>query len=90
MSKKYNASHPNYYTVKIKGRNIECLDLIDALEMEHLKATALAYLFRAGRKGIWTTEINDLEKIIFYCKRRVRQLKKKVQIKLKRSEDVDE
>ncbi len=67
---------PNYYKVKvpvryadgtpISGGQVECFDLIDALEMDFYQGNALKYLFRAGRKT--ESKVEDMRKVHTYIK----------------------
>ena len=63
-------NHPAHYN---RGR-IECIEFIE--DQGHGKSfvvgNALKYLVRAGAKG---DEVEDLEKVIWYVRRRIEQVK---------------
>ena len=62
---------PEYY----KGQTIEVIDTIEDWDLNHHRASALQYVVRAGRKSK-DTEIEDLEKAIWWLKREVKRLTK--------------
>lgn len=53
--------NPSHY----RGKQWECIEIIEAHGLDHFRATALAYLLRAGRKH----GIEDLKKAVWYLKR---------------------
>ena len=62
-------NHPPHYTM---GK-IEVIDAIEDWNLDHHRASAVAYIVRSPHKG---TEVQDLEKAIWYLQRKVAQLKK--------------
>lgn len=60
-------NHPPHYKAHPSG--IECIQITE--HMDFLKGNAIKYIWRAGSKG---SEIEDLEKAIWYLERRIAQL----------------
>lgn len=67
--------HPEYY----RNRGVEPWDLIKAFELDYWRASAVAYLCRAGLKGDdpETGEIDDLRKAMTFIAERIRDLERK-------------
>lgn len=53
--------NPNHY----RGKQWECIEIIEAHGLDHFRATALAYLLRAARKN----GVEDLRKALWYLQR---------------------
>ncbi len=67
-----SAEKPNYYKVKIKGVEVECLDVIDVLDLGFCLGNTLKYIWRGGRK---TPDIlQDLRKARVYLDREIANL----------------
>ena len=63
-------NHPDHYG---GGDNpYEVIKVIEAWGLGFHLGNAIKYIGRAGKKG---NEIQDLEKAIWYCKRKIEQLK---------------
>lgn len=62
--------HPNHYNT---GK-IEVIDYIEDQQLGFHLGNAVKYISRAGRKNA-NTEIEDLEKAVWYIQRRINQLK---------------
>lgn len=72
----YDAVHrPSHYAL---GRDFEPIDVIEDWGLGFHLANAMKYISRAGRKG---DEVEDLEKAVWYLRRRIDQLENKVDIK---------
>jgi hypothetical protein len=56
---------PNYYRAVVQGVEVECFELIDALDLDFYLGNALKYLWRAGKKE-GASKISDLKKIRTY------------------------
>lgn len=56
---------PRHYHVTIKGVELDCFDVMDAVGVDtnHFLASAFAYLFRCMKKG---NTLLDVKKAIFY------------------------
>ena len=60
-------NHPPHYKAHPSG--IECIQITE--HMDFLKGNAIKYIWRAGSKG---SEIEDLEKAVWYLERRIAML----------------
>jgi len=70
-------SPQHYITTLSNGHKVECLDIIESLNMSLNRGSAFQYVWRAGRKeGTIEKEIEDLEKAVFYLNREIKFLKK--------------
>lgn len=67
-------NHPSYYT---EG-GIETLDFIEAKHLDFCLANAVKYITRAGKKSK-ETEVQDLQKAVFYINRRIYEIEKEKQ-----------
>lgn len=68
ISKTDKINHPPHYIgVKIKGIDIECIDVIEALDLDYKLGNVFKYLWRAGRKTENPKE--DIQKAIWYLTR---------------------
>ena len=66
-------NHPPYYT----DGGIETIDFIEAKKLNYHIGNAVKYLSRAGKKGSSKVEeIQDLDKAIWYIRRRIEQIDK--------------
>ena len=67
-----NVNHPDYYG---GGLNIyETIEIIDAWKLDFCLGNAVKYISRAGKKSK-ETEIEDLEKAIWYINHKIHLLK---------------
>ena len=72
MSKDHDpVNHPSWYC---EG-GIETIDFIEAKHLGFCLANAVKYISRAGKKSK-DTEIQDLEKAVFYINRRILEIKR--------------
>lgn len=62
--------HPNHYNWI---PNIECMDVVK--HFDFLLGNAIKYIWRAGHKDS-ATEIEDLEKAVYYLNIKIEELKK--------------
>lgn len=67
-------NHPSYYC---EG-GIETIDFIEAKHLGFCLANAVKYITRAGKKSK-DTEIEDLEKAVFYINRRIYEVRKEAE-----------
>lgn len=59
-------NHPKHYTgVMVNGHPVECIDLIEALNLPPHLANALKYIWRHRQKG----GLEDIRKAAWYCTR---------------------
>lgn len=65
-----NVNHPSHYT----DGNIEVLDFIEDKKLNFHRGNAVKYICRAGKKSK-ETEIEDLQKAVFYLNREIKNLK---------------
>lgn len=76
-------TRPNYYRAQVEVRlnpeddgtvegELECFDLIDALDLSFYTGNAMKYLFRAGKKS--PDVAGDLKKAITYLKQELERL----------------
>lgn len=65
-----NVNHPQHYT----DGNIEVLDFIEDKKLNFHRGNAVKYICRAGKKSK-ETEIEDLQKAVFYLNREIKNLK---------------
>ena len=65
-----NVNHPSHYT----DGNIEVLDFIEDKKLNFHRGNAVKYICRAGKKSK-ETEIEDLQKAVFYLNREFKNLK---------------
>lgn len=66
-----NVNHPSHYT----DGSIEVLDFIEDKTLNYHRGNAIKYICRAGKKSK-ETEIEDLQKAVFYLNREIKNLKK--------------
>lgn len=71
-------NHPKHYN---KGK-IEVIDFVEDQQLDFHRATAVKYICRAGSKEeagmtLEEKEIQDLEKALWYIKRKIRFLRRK-------------
>lgn len=64
-----NVNHPSHYT----DGNIEVLDFIEDKKLNYHRGNAVKYICRAGKKSK-ETEIEDLQKAVFYINREIKNL----------------
>lgn len=62
-------NHPSHYT-----QGIEAIEVIESWGLGFCLGNAVKYICRAEHKG---SEIQDLEKAVWYLNRRIQQLKQK-------------
>lgn len=77
MKKNDIVNHPSHYT----DGNIEVIDFIEDKQLGFCLGNAVKYISRAGKK-YKDKEIEDLEKAIWYIKRRIKELKNGEQEKI--------
>lgn len=65
-----NVKHPQHYT----DGSIEVLDFIEDKKLNFHRGNAVKYICRAGKKSK-ETEIEDLQKAVFYLNREIKNLK---------------
>lgn len=65
-----NVNHPQHYT----DGSIEVLDFIEDKKINFHRGNAVKYICRAGKKSK-ETEIEDLQKAVFYLNREIKNLK---------------
>lgn len=65
-----NVNHPSHYT----DGSIEVLDFIEDKKLNFHRGNAVKYICRAGKKSK-ETEIEDLQKAVFYLNREIKNLK---------------
>ena len=70
-------NHPSHYT----DGKIEVIDFIEDKQLNFHRGNAIKYIARAGKKNR-ETEIEDLEKAVWYINREIQRLEK-----LKKSKD---
>lgn len=70
-------NHPSHYT----DGKIEVIDFIEDKQLNFHRGNAIKYIARAGKKNK-ETEIEDLEKAVWYINREIQRLEK-----LKKSKD---
>ena len=66
-----NVNHPQHYT----DGSIEVLDFIEDKKLNYHRGNAIKYICRSGKKSK-ETEIEDLQKAVFYLNREIKNLKK--------------
>lgn len=71
MQKEDIVNHPSHYT----DGNIEVIDFIEDKQLGFCLGNAIKYISRAGKK-YKDKEIEDLEKAIWYIKRRIKEIEK--------------
>jgi len=64
-------NHPSHYT----DGNIEVIDFIEDKKFGYCLGNAIKYISRAGKKNP-DTEIEDLQKAVWYINRRISELEK--------------
>lgn len=65
-----NVNHPQHYT----DGSIEVLYFIEDKKLNYHRGNAIKYICRAGKKSK-ETEIEDLQKAVFYLNREIKNLK---------------
>ncbi|MBR0484606.1 MAG: DUF3310 domain-containing protein [Oscillospiraceae bacterium] len=86
-----NVNHPSYYT----DGKIEVIEFIEDKNFGYCLGNAIKYISRSGKKSK-ETEIQDLQKAIWYINRRIQELSKQQKSinnetdKLENEEDGDE
>lgn len=65
-------NHPDHY----KGSKFEAIDIIEDYQLDFCLGNAIKYILRSGRKEK-SKEIEDLEKAIWYVKRRIENASRK-------------
>ena len=63
-----NVDHPSHYC---DGRKYEPVEVILDWELDFLLGNALKYISRTGRKGSEEDAIEDLEKAVWYIRKRI-------------------
>jgi len=64
-------NHPSHYT----DGNIEVIDFIEDKKFGYCLGNAIKYISRAGKKNP-DTEIEDLQKAVWYINRRISEIEK--------------
>jgi hypothetical protein len=62
-----NVNHPQHYI----RNGLECINVIEAFELNFYRANAVKYILRAGLKN---NELEDLKKAVWYLKREIDKL----------------
>ncbi len=75
MQKEDIVNHPSHYT----DGKIEVIDFIEDKQLGFCLGNAIKYISRAGKK-YKDKEIEDLEKAIWYIKRRIKEIEDKKEI----------
>jgi CRISPR/Cas system-associated protein Cas5 (RAMP superfamily) len=78
----YDAVNPQHY----KLGKTEVIDFIEEQELNFHRATALKYIVRAGKKNT-LTEVEDLEKALWYIKREIKRIQKRAKFFASKKED---
>jgi hypothetical protein len=73
MTKKEFVDHPAHY---LKDTGYEVIDIIEAWDLDFCLGNAIKYIARSGRKDK-DSEIQDLNKSIWYIKRRIESISTK-------------
>ena len=63
-----NVNHPTHYSYCI----YECIDVIEALDLNFNLGNALKYIWRCGYKD---DEVQELEKAVWYLNREIERIK---------------
>jgi len=66
-----SVNHPKHYN----HGNIEAIDVIEDWNLDFHLGNAVKYICRAGKKNL-STDVEDLEKALWYIERKVKLLKK--------------
>tara|TARA_Y100000310_G_scaffold85956_1_gene82774 strand:- start:770 stop:982 length:213 start_codon:yes stop_codon:yes gene_type:complete len=66
-----SVNHPKHYN----HGNIEAIDVIEDWSLDFHLGNAVKYICRAGKKNL-STDVEDLEKALWYIERKVKLLKK--------------
>ena len=64
-----NVNHPTHYESTVPG--IECIEVVE--HFDYCRGNAIKYIWRAGKKSK-ETEIEDLQKAIWYLQESIRML----------------
>ena len=64
-----NVNHPSHYT----DGSVEVLDFIEDKNLNFHRGNAIKYICRAGKKSK-ETEVEDLQKAVFYLNREIENL----------------
>lgn len=75
-----NVNHPGWYC----DGGIETIDFIEAKQLGYHLGNAVKYISRAGKKNK-ETEIEDLEKAVFYINRKIEILRSREEPKTNES-----
>ena len=75
MKKKESVNHPEHY---LKDSGYEVIDIIEAWNLDFCLGNSIKYIARSGKKNI-NKEIEDLEKAIWYIKRKIEKINKERQ-----------
>ena len=70
----YAVNHPPHYKDRVPG--IECIQV--TRHFGFCRGNAIKYIWRAGRKGGSHTEVEDLEKAVWYLQQEIRDLREKL------------
>lgn len=62
-----NVNHPSYY----KSGKMECIEIIEAFQLDFHLGNAVKYIIRSGKKG---DAKEDLNKAIWYLQRAIKNL----------------
>lgn len=73
-------NHPSHYNVIDRhGQGHECIDIIEALELNFNIGNAFKYIWRSGTK-ISSKEMEDLKKTVFYLIQEIERLEHEKQL----------
>ena len=77
MSKKENVNHPDHY---LKDSGYEVINVIEAWDLDFCLGNAIKNIARSGKK-CKESEVEDLEKALWYINRKIQMIKKVRRIK---------
>ena len=82
-----NVNHPSHYC---EGRDYEPIDVIRDWKLNFNLGNAVKYISRAGRKGGKYTQIEDLEKAIFYISTEIKYISAEISAEIKKEKAVED
>jgi hypothetical protein len=62
-----NINHPEHY----KGKDLECIQVIEAFDLGFCLGNSIKYILRAGKKGC---KKEDLRKAVWYLNREIEDI----------------
>ena len=82
-----NVNHPSHYC---EGRDYEPIDVIRDWKLNFNLGNAIKYISRSGRKGNKYTQIEDLEKAIFYISTEIKYISAEISAEIKKEKAVED